>query len=261
MTTARTTPTKRVPMSAMRKTAMAGGVLYLVTFITSIPALALKDAARNNLDFMLGSGSATAVTWGAVLDVVLALAGVGAALALYPVTKRSSQVSGLGYVTSRLLEAAMIFVGCLTLFTMVTLRHDMAGATGTEAASLVTTGKSLIALHNWTFLLGPGLMAGVNGLFLGSVMYRSRLVPRLIPLMGLIGAPLLIASSFATMFGLWDQTSTIASVLTIPVFFWELSLGLWLTFKGFQPSPILDAEPAHALQAPATPVLAIPVPV
>jgi hypothetical protein len=232
-------------MDAMRKIALAGGVLYLVTFITSIPALALKDAARNNIDFMLGSGSATAVTWGAALDVVLALACIGTAVALYPVTKRQSEIAGLGFVTSRVLEATMIFVGCLTLFTMVTLRHDMAGATGAESASLVTTGTSLIAMHNWTFLLGPGLMAGVNALCLGSVMYRSRLVPRVIPMMGLIGAPLLIASSFATMFGLWDQTSSLSAIATLPVALWELSLGLWLTFKGFKPSPITDGMPEN----------------
>ena len=226
-------------MSAMRKTALAAGVLYLVTFITSIPALALKDSARHNLDFMLGSGSATAVTWGAVLDVVLALAGIGTAVVLFPVTKRQSEVAGLGFVTSRVIEGAMILVGCLTLFTMVTLRQDMAGATGAEAASLITTGKSLIAVHNWTFLLGPGLMPGVNALCLGWVMYRARLVPRLIPLMGLIGAPLLIASAFATMFGLWDQVSALSGVLTLPVALWELSLGLWLTFKGFNPSPLI----------------------
>ena len=253
MTAVLTTSTRRVPMSARRKTALAGGVLYLVTFITSIPALALKDSARDNLDFMLGSGSATAVTWGAALDVVLALACIGCGVVLYPVTKR--QVAGLGYVTSRLLEAAMIFVGCLMLFTMVTLRHDLAGATGAEAVSLVTTGKSLIAIHNWTFLLGPGLMAGVNAVCLGSVMYRLRLVPRMIPLVGLIGAPLLIASSFATMFGLWDRTSTIAGVVTVPVALWELSLGLWLTFKGFNPSPIVEGDrPSSAAQAPAPPV-------
>jgi hypothetical protein len=241
-------------MDAVRKIALAGGVLYLITFITSIPALVLKDAARNNVEFMLGSGSATAVTWGAVLDVVLALAGIGCAVALYPVTKRQSEIAGIGYVTSRLLEAAMIFVGCLTLFTMVTLRQNMAGATGAEAASLVTTGKALIAVHNWTFLLGPGLMAGVNALFLGSVMYRSRLVPRLIPLMGLIGAPLLIASSFATMFGLWDQTSTVAGVLTLPVALWELSLGLWLTFKGFKPARIIEEiEAGHTRPGVAVP--------
>jgi hypothetical protein len=218
-------------MTTMRKTALAGGVLYLVTFITSIPALALKDSARNNLGFMLGSGSATAVTWAAILDVVL-----------YPVTRRQSRVAGIGYVTSRVIEGAMILVGCVALFTMVTLRHDMAGATGAEATSLVMTGKSLIAMHNSTFLLGPALMAGVNALFLGWVMYRSRLVPRIIPLVGLIGAPLLIASSFANMLGLWNQVSTLSGLLTAPVALWELSLGLWLTFKGFEPSPMFEAD-------------------
>ena len=88
-------------------------------------------------------------------------------------------------------------------------------------------------MRQWTFLLGPGVMAGVNGLFLAYVMYRSRLVPRVIPTIGLIGAPLILISSSGTMFGLWDQVSGPGFALGLPVALWELSLGIWLTFKGF----------------------------
>ena len=124
----------------------------------------------------------------------------------------------------------MIFVGVLSVLSVVTLRQDFAG---TDAPGLVTSAHSLVALKDWTFLLGPGFMSAINALCLGSVMYRSRLVPRIIPTLGLIGAPLLLASSVATLFGLHDQVSPTATLLVIPIFFWELSLGIWMTVKGF----------------------------
>ena len=194
----------------------------------------------NHTHFVLGAGSEASVIWACLLDVITALAGVGAAVVLYSVAKRYSQIGAIGYVTSRVMEAGMILVGVVSLLSLVTLRQDV---TGGDVASYVAVGKSLVAIHTWTFLLGPSLMAAINALFLGSVMYRSRLVPRIIPTLGLIGAPLLLASTVAVMFGLWDQVSFAASLLTLPIFLWELSLGLWMTFKGFNTVPVAT-EPA-----------------
>lgn len=235
--------TKRTPMTPMRKTALLGGSLYLLTFITSIPALALKGPVLDHADFILGAGSETSVIWAGLLDLLCALAGIGTAVVLFPVAKRQSEVAALGFVTSRLLEAAVMFVGVMCLLSIVTLRQDLAGASGADAAALATTGRSLVALHDWTFLFGPGVMAGVNALLLASVMYRSRLVPRIIPVLGLVGAPLVLASDTATMFGVWDQVSPAAMLLALPIATWEFSLGVWLVVKGFRPSPVI-AEPA-----------------
>jgi hypothetical protein len=224
----------------MRKTALIAGALYLITFITSIPALALKGPVLHHVNFILGAGSQTSVIWAGLLDVLCALAGIGTALALYPVARRHSETAALGFVASRVVEATIIVVGVISLLSIVTLRQHVAGAAGTDAATLVTTGRSLVAIHNWTFLLGPGLMAGVNGLFLGYVMYKSRLVPRIIPVVGLIGAPIIAASVTATMFGAFGQTSTWGVLCGFPIALWEFSLGVWLVVKGFTPSPITD---------------------
>jgi hypothetical protein len=237
--TARTTATKRVPMDSMRKIALAAGVLYLITFITSIPALILKDPLLNNPNFILGSGSSTGVVWAGYLDVFVALSCIGTAIVLYPVARRVSQIAAIGFVTSRLLEGAIIILGVVSILSVVTLRQDLAGVAGADAAALVTIGASLVAVHNWTFLLGPGLMAGVNALLLGYVMYRSRLVPRIIPMVGLIGgAPLILASATATIFGFYDQISLPGTIAAFPVALWELSLGVWLVVKGFNASAI-----------------------
>jgi hypothetical protein len=250
--TARTAAGKRVPMNATRKTALIAGGLYLITFLASIPALALKGPVLHHVDFILGAGSQTSVVWAGFLDVITALAGIGTALALYPVARRQSETAAVGFVVSRLLEAALIVVGVISLLSVVTLRHDVAGTAGTDTASLITTGRALVAIHNWTFLLGPAVMAGFNAMFLGYVMYKSRLVPRIIPIVGLLGSPLILASATATMFGAYDQVSKWNNLATLPVASWELSVGLWMLIKGFRPSTITDELTVTVTSEPAT---------
>ena len=215
MTTAmRITATKRVPMDSMRKTALVAGVFYLITFI-SIPTLALYGPVKNHRDWILSSGSHTGVLVGGFLEVIVALAGIGTAVTLYPVVKRQNEGVALGFVGARVLEAVMIFTGVVSLLSLVTLRQ--AGAAGTNAASLVAVGASHVAVYNWTFLLSQSLMPGINALLLGSLMYRSRLVPRVIPVLGLIGGPLLIIAVFATLLGQHSSLSGLAALPVIPV--------------------------------------------
>src|SRR5207247_3072820 len=200
-TTVRTSATKppatRIPLTSLRKTPLVAGIFYLITFI-SIPTLALYGPVKNHRDWILSSGSHTGVLVGGFLEVIVALAGIGTAVALYPVVKRQNEGMALGFVAARVLEASMIFTGVVSLLSLVTLRQDLGGAAGAHAASLVTTGASAVATYNWTFLLSQSLMPGINALLLGTLMYRSRLVPRIIPAMGLIGGPLLILAVLAT---------------------------------------------------------------
>jgi Domain of unknown function (DUF4386) len=230
-------PAKGVPMSSTRKTALVAGVFYLITFI-SIPTLALYGPVKNHRDWILSSGSSSAVLVGCFLEVIVALAGIGTAVTLYPVVKRQNEGFALGFVTTRVVEAGMIFTGVLSLLSLVTLRQSLSGAAGADAASLVTTGASHVAVYNWTFLLGQTLMPGLNALLLGSLMYRSRLVPRVIPVIGLIGGPILIAVVIARLFGSAGSIAGGGGLAGIPVAAWELSLGVWLVVKGFRPSPI-----------------------
>ena len=234
-------------MDTTRKLALAAGLLYLLTFVASIPTLALKAPVVDHANFVLGHGSTTAVIWGGFLDFVCAVAGIGTAVALYPITRRYSRTSAIGFLASRTLEAAILVVGAISLLSIVTLRNDF---TGGDRSSLLTTGRSLLAMHDWSFLFGPGFMPAINALFLATVMYRFRLVPRIIPLLGLIGAPLLFASTFATMFGGHGQVSTSSFLLAFPIAAWEFSLGVYLTVKGVKRPVIDDDAPV------ATPALA-----
>ena len=220
--------------STDRRTALVAGVLYLLTFIGSIPALPLYHDLLKDRSYVLHGGSDTGVLWGALLEILCALSGIGTAVVLHRVISRHGPTRALGFMAARTFEATMICVGVLSVLAILTLRHDAVGTSGATAASLSGTARGLVAVHDWTFLVGPGLMPAVNALCLASVLYRTRLVPRIIPLLGLIGAPMLAASSIATLFGAFEQVSGPAFVLALPIAVWEFSLGVWLVVKGFR---------------------------
>jgi hypothetical protein len=226
-------------MDVPRRVAYIAGAFYLITFVSSIPAVFLLDPVLNDPYYIVrSSGDDTQVILGCLLDLINALACIGTAVALFPVVKRQNEGVALGFVTSRMFEAATIVIGVVSLLAIVTLRQDSAGRSGVEEGSLVLTGQALVAIRDWTFTLGPSLMPGVNALLLGYLMYRSDLVPRIIPMLGLIGAPILIASAIATMLNDNEPITVLAVIATIPIFLWELSLGVWLVGKGFRPGPI-----------------------
>jgi Domain of unknown function (DUF4386) len=241
-----------------RKLAFIAGVFWIVTFVASIPALFLYAPVLNHAHYVLGAGSDTRIAVGAFLEVILAIAGIGTAVTMFPIIKRQNESMTLGFVASRVLESTVIVVGIISVLAVVTLRKDIGGNGAADPASLVLAGRSLVAIHKWTFLLGPGVCAGLgNGLLLGYLMYRSELVPRRMALLGLIGGPLLLVSCTAVLFGAFKQTSGVAGLLTVPEFCWELSLGIYLVVKGFKTSsPVLEARPTAANGEVLTPVMA-----
>src|SRR5215204_1242648 len=226
-----------------QKIARVTGVLFVITFITSIPAaLVLYVPVLSNPDYIAGAGGAdNGVFLGASLELLLIIANIGTAVVLFPILKRQNEILALGYVTARLVECAFIAVGILSVLTVVTLRQEAAGA---DAPSLLTAGQSLVALKDWTFLLGPGFFVGVgNGLMLGYLMYTSRLVPRAMAVLGLIGGPLIIASGVGVLFGVIEAGGVWQLIATIPEFLWEgFVLGIWLTVRGFNPSAVASLQ-------------------
>ena len=239
-------------MTLDQKRAHVFGVLFLITFATSIPALLLYETVlRDPVGYIAGAGHDNQIFFGALLELLLILANIGTAVVLYPIARRQSEELALGYVTARLLECTFIAVGIVSILGVVTLRQQVAGA------SEGTVAYTLAALKDWTFLLGPGWVVGWgNGLLLGYLMYRSELVPRPAAWLGMIGGPLIIVSGTAVIFSGNDPGSTLHSLqglATIPEFLWELFLGLYCTVKGFRPSsPILRSDVREArLAAPA----------
>jgi hypothetical protein len=245
-------------VSSTRKTALIAGALFVITFVTSIPAaLLLYSPVLGHANYIVGAGADNRVALGALLEVLLIVANVGSAVVLFPVLRRQDEGLALGYVTARIIESTFIAIGIVSLLAVVTLRRDVGGAGG--AGSLVTVGRSLVAVHDWTFLLGPGWIVGVgNGLILGYLMYRSGLVPRGMAILGLIGGPLIIISGTAVLFHVIEPGSASQFIATIPEFAWELSLGIYLMVKGFRPSPILSSTTGEAGAGERAPALAVP---
>jgi Domain of unknown function (DUF4386) len=237
-TTVQTAATTRVPKDPTRKTSLVAGIFYLITFV-SIPTLGLYSSVKGK-DFIVSSGADTGALLGCFLEVIVGLAGIGTAVTLFPVVRRQNEGMALGFVAARTLEAAMIFTGVASLLSLVTLHQDLGTATGANAASLAAIGASHVATYNWAFTLGQSLMPGINALLLGTLMYRSGLVPRVLPVIGLIGAPLHITAVVLTMFGVIDRIGSVALIAALPIAAWEFSLGVYLVVKGFKSCPITD---------------------
>jgi len=223
---------ERAPMSSLRKTSLAAGLLYLLSFI-SIPTLALYSSIHSS-GYIMSSGPDTAVIIGGILEIIVALACIGTAVVLYPVIKKQQEGIALGLVASRVLEACTIFLGVAFLLSVVTLRQEGAGL-----GALVTS-HALVTLYDRIFLLGQSFLPAVNALLLGSLLYHSRLVPRVLPVTAFTGATLLIACDIAVLFGFIGQEAPLRALAAIPIALWEFSLGIYLVVKGFKPSHISE---------------------
>ena len=233
-----TNPQAVTTVDSSRKTSLAAGVLYLLTFV-SMPIGFLYSAILNDPNYIVGSGTDTAVIIGGILEIIVALAGIGTAVVLFPVLKRQNEGVALGFIGTRVLEASTIFADVVCLLAIVTLRR---AGVGGEA---LLTGKMLVILYG-LFRLGQNLMPAINDLLLGSLLYQSRLVPRVLPVLGIIGAPLLIANTIVFMFGISSgPLYVLTGIGVLPIALLEFSLGIWLTVKGFNPSAItsLSAKP------------------
>ncbi|WP_207936072.1 DUF4386 domain-containing protein [Actinomadura sp. KC216] len=235
--------TPDIPGDAIQRTARIAGAWFILTFAFSIPAVFLYDPVLNDADYILGAGADTRVRLGALLEILTAVANIATALVLFPVLKRQSESIALGYVGLRIVESTIIVMGIVSVLAIVALRQDLAGEGGADAALI---GRSLVAVKDQTFLLGPAFCAGLgNGLLLGYLMYRSGLVPRRMALIGLVGGPIACATATAVLFGAYEQQSPVNFLFTAPEIVWELSLGIWLVTKGFR-AGALSAETGGA---------------
>lgn len=219
-----------------RRLTLACGVLFLITFVTSISALALFQPVLDDpAGYIAGPGADGRVLLGVVFELVLILANVGSAVVLVPLFHRGSDhMLSIGFVTARIVESTFIAAGVLGVLGIVSLRHD-----DPSAASLAV---SLAAMKDWTFLLGPGLVCGLgNGVILGALMFRSGLVPKRMTMLGLVGGPLLTAVGVAVVLGAFPAGGAVQAIATVPEFLWELSLGLYLTATGLRGSSGIGA--------------------
>ena len=220
--------------SAQRTRSLTAGIFYLLTFV-SIPTLFLYNPVKS-ADYIVGTGPDTRAITGGILEIIVALAGIATAVVLFPILKKQNESAALGLVAARVLESGTIFVGVAFLLSIVTLRRSGVGADG------LITAHALVALYNRIFLLGQSFMPAICDLLLGSLLYQSRLVPRRLSVIGIAGAPILVAGYIAVLFDLTAQHGALAGLSAFPVAIFEFSLGIWLIVRGFNPEAVAALE-------------------
>ncbi len=222
-------PTHATPHTT-RRTAIVVGVLFLITEVAAIGGKLLQQQALG-LGY-LDAGGVGPVRAGSLLELVLALACIGTGVAFYPILKRHQPGVALGYVAGRLLEAVTIVVGLLSVLSITSLRESALGADASDASR--TALETLATVHDWAFQVGPNFILGVNSLLLAYLLYRSRLVPRRIALLGLVGGTLIVASGTLLVLGVVEMYAPVTFVIALPVFAFEVGLATYLIAKGFQ---------------------------
>ena len=221
-------------MNSHRKISLTAGFLYILTFV-SIPTLFIYGPVKG-ANYILGAGPDTSAIVGGLLEIIVALAGIGTAVVLFSILKKQNESAALGLVAARILESGTIFVGVAFLLTIVSLRQGGAGADALPAS------HALAALYDRIFLLGQSFMPAICDLLLGFLLYKSRLVPRGLSLIGIVGGPVLLAGYLAVMFGLVGLHDALAGLSAIPVALFEFSLGIWLVARGFNPAAVAALE-------------------
>ena len=221
---------QKTGMSSLRKTSLAAGVLYMLTFV-SIPTVALYGSIQQP-GYIMGAASDRPAIIGGILEIIVALAGISTSVVLYPILRKQHQTAALGLVAARILESGTIFVGVAFLLSIVTLHQTGAGAN----ASVISS--ALVVLYHRIFLLGQSFMPAICDLLLGFMLYKSRLVPKGLAIIGIVGALPLIAGYLAMMFGVIERNSPMAGLSAVLVALFEFSLGIYLVVKGFKLSPI-----------------------
>jgi len=231
-------------MTWHRRLAIAAGIAFLSTHVSSIAAVALYAPLLSDTAWATGPGPDTGVLAGGFLELILAFGVIGTAVALYPIVRRQNEAIALGYAALRTLEAAIIVAGIVSLLAVVALRQEFSsGESVVDGTALIAVARSLVVVHNWTFLFGPGFTSGANTVLLAYLLYRGRLVPPLIPFLGLVGGPLVFLSATAVLFGAFEQYGTLPALLVLPEFAWELSLAIYLLARGLRrSSPLLRSS-------------------
>jgi hypothetical protein len=233
-----------LPTPGERRAASWAGWFMAVTFVTSIPAYLLYHSILHDHSYILGKGSEGRVEFAALLEVLLMISGIGVAVVMFPILKRQNERMALGYVASRIVESSMICVGFVSLLAILTLRNHLAASIGAGSGSLVVAGRTLVAIHDWTFVVGPGFCVGINDLLLGYLMYTTGLMPPRLALVGLVGGPLIFVAKSLVVLGVFGAGNAVVGIATAPVFVFEASFAIYLIVKGFRPSPVLSGAPA-----------------
>ncbi|HQW03225.1 MAG TPA: DUF4386 domain-containing protein [Saprospiraceae bacterium] len=226
-------------MKSNRSNAIAAGILFIIAAVAAMTGRILYGPILADPDYIIkGTAHEAQVLWGAFFETLTAFAVIGTPIALFPVLRKYNQSLAIATVSFRLLEATMIIVGILSLLTIVTLSHEFTNEINPDTTSYLLAGKSLLAFQNWTFAFGPNVALGPSTFMTGYLLYKSKLVPRFISILGMIAGPIISSCGVMIMFGMFTQTSLWGGLLAIPVFVYEMSLAIRLLSRGFNKTEV-----------------------
>jgi hypothetical protein len=226
-------------MNSNRIAAKIVGVLFILAAVTAVIGLNLYDPILNGPDYLIkGSEHANQVVLGAVMELMLVVSAIGTATTMFPLLRQYNETIALWHVCFRFLEAIIITVGVISVLSLLTLSQEFAAAGAPDPSSFHSSGIILKAIHDWTFMLGPLFMLGINTVMYSYIFYKTKLVPRFISILGMTGATSVFICSLFVMFGLFPQISFWGAVLAVPVAANEMILAVWLIIKGFNENAI-----------------------
>lgn len=225
-------------MSSNQKAAKIVGVLFLLAALSAVIGLLLYDPILNSSDYLIkGSENANQVTLGALLELILVVSVIGTATTMFPILRKYNETIALWHVYFRFLEAVIITIGIISVLSLLTLSQNFVTAGVADASSYQASGTLLKAIHDWTFMLGPLFMLGINTIMYSYIFYKLKLVPRPLSILGMSGAVMVFINALLVLFGVVEQLSA-WGIMALPIAAFEMILAVWLLVKGFNESAL-----------------------
>jgi hypothetical protein len=226
-------------MNSNRKTAIFVGVMFILATVSAILGLYFYQSILNGPDYLInGAANQNKIALGVLMELILVCSNIGTAIGLFPLLKPYSERIALGHFSFRFLEVVFIAIGIVSVLSLLTLSQDFVAAAAPDASTYHAAGTLLLAVHTWTFALGPLFMLGVNTFMYSYLLYKSKLVPRPLAGLGLTGATLVLVAALLVLFGVYPQLSVPVTLLALPIASYEMILAGWLIVKGFNSSAI-----------------------
>jgi hypothetical protein len=217
-----------------KRTARIVGVLFILATVAGVLSVAFLGSPLADPDYLINfAANENQIITGAFLDLVGAGAFVSLAIVIYPLLKKYHENIAIGYIVARCFEAVPFIIANLSLLSLLALSREYMGMASQDAAAFVPVWIGLRSVYDMAQLLGPRILASLAAVPFYALLYQTRLLPRWIPVWGLVGAPLYFASGMLAMFGWADPSSTVSILLFIPAALLEMVLAVWLIVKGF----------------------------
>ncbi|MEJ2241377.1 MAG: DUF4386 domain-containing protein [Candidatus Bathyarchaeota archaeon] len=224
-------------MDSTRKTSIIVGVLFLIATIIIIIGGIFSFSIYESDYLIAVASNENQVIFGALLEIVATAAIVGIPIAMFPLLKKFNESLALGYVAIRIFEGLTIFLNTIVLLSILTLSQEFVNTLSPDVLYFQTTGNLLLTVREQISVL-VDFSFPIGALVFNYLLYKTRLIPRWISVLGLLGGALWL---IATPFRLFGFNPEQIDFLALPIAAQEMILAIWLIIKGFN-SPKIVSE-------------------